>query len=39
LFLIGSYLCLAMVLNSVGLDADPPTEPIDAPVLPGRSHG
>jgi 4-carboxymuconolactone decarboxylase len=36
-FLIGSYLCLATVINSTGLTADPPTEPIDAPVLPARA--
>ncbi|MGF7236731.1 MAG: carboxymuconolactone decarboxylase family protein [Frankia sp.] len=33
-FLIGGYLCLASVLNNVGLQPDPPTEPIDAPALP-----
>jgi 4-carboxymuconolactone decarboxylase len=37
-FLIGSYLCLAAVINSVGLRADPPTEPIDAPALPPRER-
>jgi 4-carboxymuconolactone decarboxylase len=36
-FTAGSYLCYAAVLNSVGLPADPPTEPIDAPRLePGE---
>jgi len=33
-FVIGSYLCFATVANSVGLVADPPTEPVDAPELP-----
>lgn len=33
-FVIGSYLCLAQVFNNVGLDADPPSEPLDAPALP-----
>ncbi|WP_018635976.1 carboxymuconolactone decarboxylase family protein [Parafrankia elaeagni] len=33
-FVIGSYLCLAQVLNNVGLQAEPPTEAIDAPTLP-----
>ena len=35
LFVAGAYLCFAVLLNSVGLQPDPPTEPIDAPVLPG----
>ncbi len=35
-FLIGSYFCLASVINSSGLPADPPTEPIDAPSFPTR---
>ena len=34
--LIGSYFCLASVINSSGLPADPPTEPIDAPSFPTR---
>ena len=29
------YLCLALVVNSVGMKPDPPTEPVDAPVLLG----
>jgi 4-carboxymuconolactone decarboxylase len=33
-FVIGAYLCFATVTNSVGLAADPPTEPVDAPHLP-----
>jgi alkylhydroperoxidase family enzyme len=33
-FVIGGYLALATVLHSVGLEADPPTEPIDAPEVP-----
>jgi 4-carboxymuconolactone decarboxylase len=32
-FVIGSYLCFATITNSVGLAADPPTEPVDAPQL------
>jgi alkylhydroperoxidase family enzyme len=34
LHVIGGYLALAGVVHSVGLRADPPTEPIDAPELP-----
>ncbi|EFC85539.1 carboxymuconolactone decarboxylase family protein [Parafrankia sp. EUN1f] len=33
-FVVGSYLCLAQVFNNVGLEADPPSEPLDAPALP-----
>jgi alkylhydroperoxidase family enzyme len=36
LFVTGAYLCFAIVLNSIDLPADPPTEPIDAPDLPER---
>ncbi|CAI7976809.1 4-carboxymuconolactone decarboxylase [Frankia sp. Hr75.2] len=35
-FVVGGYLCLAAVLNSVGLQPDPPTEPVDAPALPAE---
>ncbi len=35
-FVIGGYLCFAVVANSVGLEPDPPTEPVDAPELRGR---
>ncbi len=35
LFVAGAYLCFAVVTNSAGLRPDPPTEPIDAPALPG----
>jgi 4-carboxymuconolactone decarboxylase len=35
-FVIGGYLCFAVVANSVRLQPDPPTEPVDAPDLPGR---
>jgi AhpD family alkylhydroperoxidase len=35
LFVAGAYLCFAVVTNSAGLQPDPPTEPIDAPPLPG----
>ncbi len=38
-FVIGGYLCFAAVLNSVGLVPDPPTEPVDAPRLPGPTAG
>jgi 4-carboxymuconolactone decarboxylase len=38
-FLVGSYLCFAAVLNSVGMAADPPTEPIDAPSLDRSRDG
>ncbi|OAA25823.1 alkylhydroperoxidase AhpD family core domain-containing protein [Frankia sp. EI5c] len=33
-FVIGSYCCLAQVFNNVGLNAEPPTEPLDAPAIP-----
>ena len=35
LFVAGSYLCFAVIVNSARLEPDPPTEPVDAPVLPG----
>jgi 4-carboxymuconolactone decarboxylase len=35
-FVIGGYLCFAVVANSVRLEPDPPTEAVDAPELPGR---
>ena len=35
-FVIGGYLCFAVVANSVQLEPDPPTEPVDAPELPAR---
>jgi 4-carboxymuconolactone decarboxylase len=35
-FVIGGYLCFAVVANSVRLEPDPPTEPVDAPDLPTR---
>jgi alkylhydroperoxidase family enzyme len=34
MFIAGAYLCFAIVLNSIDLPADPPTEPVDAPDLP-----
>jgi 4-carboxymuconolactone decarboxylase len=34
LFVAGAYLCFAVVTNSVDLEPDPPTEPVDAPALP-----
>ena len=36
-FVIGGYLCFAVVTNSVGMVADPPTEPIDVPHVPART--
>jgi 4-carboxymuconolactone decarboxylase len=33
-FVIGGYLCFAVVANSVRLEPDPPTDPVDAPELP-----
>lgn len=33
-FVIGAYLCFAVVATSAGLPADLPTEPVDAPALP-----
>ena len=35
LFVAGAYLCFAVIVNSARLEPDPPTEPVDAPVLPG----
>jgi alkylhydroperoxidase family enzyme len=35
-FVIGGYLCFAVVANSVRLQPDPPTEPVDAPELTAR---
>ncbi len=35
-FVVGGYLCFAVVANSVHLEPDPPTEPVDAPELPAR---
>jgi 4-carboxymuconolactone decarboxylase len=35
-FVIGGYLCFAVVANSVRLEPDPPTELVDAPELPDR---
>jgi AhpD family alkylhydroperoxidase len=32
LFVVGSYLCLALVLNSVGLEPDPGTDDASAPL-------
>ncbi|MDT3442854.1 MULTISPECIES: carboxymuconolactone decarboxylase family protein [unclassified Pseudofrankia] len=38
LFVVGAYLCFAVVTNGAGLAPDPPTEPVDAPTLPAP-HG
>ena len=35
LFVAGAYLCFAVIVNSARMQPDPPTEPVDAPVLPG----
>ncbi len=35
LFVAGSYICFAVVVNSARMKPDPPTEPVDAPVLLG----
>ncbi|MEV0111373.1 carboxymuconolactone decarboxylase family protein [Nocardia sp. NPDC001965] len=34
LFVVGSYLCLALVFNSVDLQPDPDTGPVTAPATP-----
>jgi alkylhydroperoxidase family enzyme len=34
-FVVGTYTCLAMVFNSVGLELDPELHSVDAPSLPG----
>jgi alkylhydroperoxidase family enzyme len=33
LFVAGAYICLAVITNSARMEPDPPTEPVDAPVL------
>ena len=35
LFIAGSYICFAVIVNSARMEPDPPTEPVDAPVLLG----
>ena len=35
LFVAGSYICFAVIVNSARMKPDPPTEPVDAPVLLG----
>ena len=35
LFIAGAYICFAVVVNSARMEPDPPTEPVDAPVLLG----
>jgi hypothetical protein len=37
LFVIGGYLCLATVLNSIGLQADMPVDATERPVHPGSA--
>jgi 4-carboxymuconolactone decarboxylase len=37
-FVVGSYLCLAMVFNSVGLELDADMDPDSAPRLPGTEE-
>lgn len=34
LFVVGAYLCFAVIANSARLPPDPPTEPVNAPALP-----
>ena len=34
-FVVGSYTCLAMVFNSLGLELDPELHSVAAPPLPG----
>lgn len=38
LFTAGAYLALALVMNAVGMQPDPPTEVIDAPAPPGGTR-
>ncbi|GAA0954978.1 hypothetical protein GCM10009550_39070 [Actinocorallia libanotica] len=38
LFVVGSYLCLAMVFGSTGLELDPDMDPTSAPPLPGMEE-
>jgi 4-carboxymuconolactone decarboxylase len=35
LFIAGAYICFAVIVNSARMQPDPPTEPVDAPVLLG----
>ena len=35
LFVAGAYICFAVIVNSARMQPDPPTEPVDAPVLLG----
>ena len=35
LFIAGAYICFAVIVNSARMEPDPPTEPVDAPVLLG----
>ncbi|GAA3207478.1 carboxymuconolactone decarboxylase family protein [Actinocorallia longicatena] len=37
-FVVGSYLCLAMVFSSVGLELDADMDPASAPPLPGMEE-
>ncbi|WP_106400594.1 carboxymuconolactone decarboxylase family protein [Actinocorallia populi] len=37
-FVVGSYLCLAMVFGSAGLELDPDMDPASAPPLPGMEE-
>ncbi len=34
-FMVGTYVCLAMAFNSLGIQPDPQYSPVDAPALPG----
>lgn len=36
--MVGSYLCLAMVFENVGLELDPDMDPGTAPRLPGTEE-
>jgi 4-carboxymuconolactone decarboxylase len=35
LFIAGTYICFAVIVNSARMQPDPPTEPVDAPALVG----
>jgi hypothetical protein len=39
MYVIGTYTCLAMVFNSLGIELDPELDPSSGPALPARDEG
>jgi hypothetical protein len=37
-YVIGTYTCLAMVFNSLGIELDPDLDPSSGPALPARDE-